>query len=72
MSTNFQCFNLILDNETAEILNILAKKDPYGSVSSIANKLIQQALEINEDAYFCKIAESRKGEETISHEEFWK
>jgi len=63
---------MTLDNQTALMLNYLAKKDPSGSVSCVAKQLILEALELREDFYLSKLAESREDQRTISHEKAWK
>jgi metal-responsive CopG/Arc/MetJ family transcriptional regulator len=42
------------------------------SLSSIVIELTKEALELQEDLYFVKIAEKRTNEKEISHKELWK
>lgn len=72
MPTKNQRVNMTLDSQTAVILNYLAKKDPSGSVSCVAKQLILEALELREDLYLSKLAESRENQKKISHENAWK
>ena len=65
--------NITLEKSTVGILTKLAKKSPdKKSVSSVARELILEALELREDMYLSKLAESRKGQQRISHENAWK
>ncbi len=72
MPTKNQRVNMTLDSQTAVMLNYLAKKDPSGSVSCVAKQLILEALELREDLYLSKLAESRENQKKISHENAWK
>lgn len=72
MTTRNTRVAVTLDKETANIISNLAEKDPSHSMSNVAKKLILEALEAREDLYLVKLAESRRGQPRISHEEFWK
>ncbi len=72
MPTKNQRVNMTLDDKTAAILNSLAKKDPSGSVSHVAKQLVSEALELREDLYLSRLAESRLGQKTVSHVDAWK
>lgn len=42
------------------------------SFSSIVRELIKDALEIQDDIYFTKIAKEREQDKDISHRDIWK
>ena len=73
MATKHPRINFTASPETAHILGLMAKQKGK-SVSAIANSLIEQAIEDQEDAYWLKIAHERatSGEPYLSHEEVWK
>lgn len=71
MPTENKRVNVTLNKEIDSILTKLAKKDPNHSVSNVVKQLILEALEMREDKYLCKLAESREGQSRLSHEEFW-
>ncbi len=72
MPTSKKRLNITLPDETRIYLKKLALKDNVPEATKAA-ELLQMALEIEEDAYFSKIADLRakKGGKTISHETFW-
>ena len=57
----------------ANFLTALARRDQMPRATKV-RQLVQQALEIEEDAYLAKIAEERDTPDAkyISHEDFWK
>ncbi|MFN7402066.1 MAG: ribbon-helix-helix protein, CopG family [Alphaproteobacteria bacterium] len=73
MTTRNPRINVTVDDETAAILALIAKKQKK-TISAAARELIEKALEVDEDAYWLKLAETREAETTqwISHKEFWK
>jgi predicted DNA-binding protein len=73
MPTSKKRLNLTLPEDLEEMLTALAKRDKV-SVASVATKLIQTAIEIEEDAVWARLAAERDTPDAkfISHEEFWK
>ncbi len=73
MPTQNPRLNLTLNDNIMKSLNALAKKSKL-SVSTVAKELLMDALEINEDVYFSRLANKRDNEKAqwISHDEFWK
>lgn len=73
MHDNKPRINITLEKSTAGLLAKLAKKSPdKKSVASVARELILEALELREDMYLSKLAESREGQTRISHAQAWK
>jgi predicted DNA-binding protein len=73
MATNKKRINISLSKELEEALTILAKNDNV-PIATEAVKLIELALEIEEDRILDEIASKRdtKDAEYISHEKTWK
>ena len=73
MSTKLPRLNVVLEKPLYEELRKAARKDGL-SVSAKARDLIRDALEVMEDSYLSRLAESRlkssKGR-TLSHKEIW-
>lgn len=72
MPTAKKRINLSVDDSLYSELEELQKLRGAPSLSSIVLELTKEALELQEDLYFARIAEERKAEEEISHKEFWK
>ena len=72
MPTTKKRINLTLDDSLYEELEQLQELRGAPSLSSVVIELTKEALELQEDLYFAKIAEERESEDTISHEEAWK
>ena len=72
MPTSKKRLNITLPEETRLYLKQLAVKDNVPEATKAA-ELLQKALEIEEDAYFSKMADLRakKGGKFLSHEDFW-
>lgn len=72
MPTMKKRLNITLPKETRMYLKKLALKENVPEATKAA-ELLQMALEIEEDAYFSKIADRRtkKGGKTLSHKSFW-
>jgi hypothetical protein len=72
MATKKPRVSVTFDEDTASLLSYLARKKST-SVANIVRALTLEALEIHEDAYFCKITAGMdlKNMETFSHEEAW-
>lgn len=72
MPTSKKRINLSVEDSLYSELKELQKLRGAPSLSSIVIELTKEALEIQEDLYFARIAEERINEEEISHEETWK
>lgn len=72
MPTSKKRINLSVEDSLYSELEELQKLRGAPSLSSIVIELTKEALELQEDLYFAKIAEERINEEEISHEETWK
>ncbi len=72
MPTAKKRINITIDDETYKALEKLSKKRAK-SISSVSLNLIEQALELQEDLHFSRIADERltKGEKRISHRKVW-
>lgn len=72
MSLAKKRINLTVDNKTYSALEILSEKTQQ-KISTISLNLIHQALELQEDIYFSKIADKRlsKKQKRISHDKAW-
>lgn len=72
MPTTLPRINLTVPKEINKILFQLAKRDQM-SVSTKTLDLLKQAMEVEEDKVWIKIAEERekKGGRSISHEKAW-
>jgi len=71
MPTTKKRINLSVDDELYETLEELQKLRKAPSLSSIVLELTKEALELQEDLYFAKIAGEREKEKDLSHEEVW-
>ena len=72
MATAKKRLNITLPKEARLYVKKLALRDQVPEATKAA-QLVQMALEIEEDAYFAKIADERasKNAGSISAEEFW-
>ncbi len=72
MTTTKQRINISVSDEEANFLTALAKRDQMPRATKV-RQLVQQALEIEEDAYLAKIAQERdiEGVKRISHKDVW-
>ena len=72
MATAKKRLNITLPKQARLYLKKLAIRDEMPEATKAA-QLVQMALEIEEDAYFAKIADERatRNSGTISFEEFW-
>ena len=73
MPTKKNRLNITLSKDAAIFLKQIALRDDVPQATKAA-ELIEMALEIEEDAYFAKIADERAKDtkaKWISHEEFW-
>ena len=73
MSTTKQRINISVSDIEANFLTALAQRDQMPRATKV-RQLMQQALEIEEDAYLAKIAEERDTPDAkyVSHDKFWK
>ena len=71
MPTNKKRINLTLEDSLYKQLEQLRKirKSPF--LSSVVIDLTKQALELQEDLYFAKIAKEREKETVLSHKKIW-
>jgi metal-responsive CopG/Arc/MetJ family transcriptional regulator len=72
MPTSKKRVNLTIDDTLLEELEKIKKIRQAPSLSSIVIELTREALELQEDLYFAKIANEREKEDTISHDKIWK
>jgi metal-responsive CopG/Arc/MetJ family transcriptional regulator len=71
MPTAKKRVNLTIEDELYDEFDALKKMRKDASISSVILDLAKEALEINEDLYYAKIAETRLGEKKLSHSEVW-
>lgn len=73
MATKNPRINITISNENLEQIKILVKKRKL-SASKVIKSLIDDALELQEDLYFSKLADIREREtkKWVSHEDAWK
>ena len=64
--------NLAVDDSLYEELEKLKELKKAPSLSSVVLELAREALELQEDLYFDRIASERESENTLSHEDVWK
>lgn len=71
MPTNKKRINLTLEDDLYSQLEQLRKirKSPF--LSSVVIDLTKEALELQEDLYFAKIAKEREKEPGLSHKKIW-
>lgn len=72
MPTAKKRINLSVDDSLLSELEELKKLRNAPSLSSVVLELTKEALELQEDLYFAKMAEERDLEESIDHEDIWK
>ena len=74
MATKKKRINITVDNELLEALTELKKIRQAPSLSAVVIDLTEEALELQEDLYFSKIADERltRKEKNIPHDKFWK
>jgi hypothetical protein len=72
MPTSKKRINLSVDDELYGELEKLQALKRAPSLSAIVLELTKEALELQEDLYFARIAEERESEPTISHAKLWK
>ena len=72
MPTTKKRINITVDDELYKSLEKLSKKEKR-TLSSVSLKLIEKAVELEEDLYFSREADKRisKREKRISHSKVW-
>lgn len=71
MATNKKRVNLTIEDDLYSEFEAIKEFRNEASLSSIILDLAKEALEINEDLYFSKIAQQRLKEKRISHDQVW-
>ncbi len=71
MGTVKKRVNLTIEDDLYSELVALKELRNESSLSSVILDLAKEALEINEDLYFSKIADQRLKEKRISHDQLW-
>ncbi len=72
MPTAKKRINLTIDDELYSELEMIQNIRNAPSLSAVVIELAKEALEIQEDLYFAKIADEREKEKTVSHDKIWK
>ena len=72
MPTAKKRINLTIDDELYSELEMIQDIRNAPSLSAVVIELAKEALEIQEDLYFAKIANERENEDTVSHDKIWK
>ena len=72
MPTEKKRINLSVDDELYDELEKLKALKGAPSLSAVVIELAKEALELQEDLYFARIAEERKSEVSVSHAKVWK
>lgn len=72
MPTAKKRINLSVDDSLYEELDALKKLKDAPSLSAVVIELTKEALELQEDLYFAKIAAERTKEKNLSHDRIWK
>lgn len=71
MPTAKKRINLSVDDGLYDELERLKELKGAPSLSSVVLDLTREALELQEDLYFAKIASERENESTLSHDKVW-
>ncbi len=71
MPTAKKRVNLTIEDELYDEFDALKKMRKDASISSVILDLAKEALEINEDLYYAKIAKARLNEKKFSHDDVW-
>ena len=72
MQTAKKRINLSVDDALYDELEKLKTLKGAPSLSAVVLELAKEALELQEDLYFARIAEERMSEATVSHAKLWK
>ncbi len=71
MPTAKKRVNLTIEDELYDEFDALKNMRKGASISSVILDLAKEALEINEDLYYARIAKTRLSEKKFSHDEVW-
>ena len=71
MPTVKKRINLSIDDTLYQELEALRRLKQAQSLSTVVVELTKEALALQEDLYFAKIADARADETELSHEEIW-
>ncbi|HAZ12820.1 MAG: hypothetical protein A2X86_04050 [Bdellovibrionales bacterium GWA2_49_15] len=71
MSTAKKRVNLTIDDDLYDDFEALKELRHESSLASVILDLAREALEINEDLYFSKMAEGRMKEKRYPHDVVW-
>lgn len=71
MATLKKRVNLTIENDLYDDFEAVKELRNETSLSSVILDLAKEALEINEDLYFAKLAEGRFKEKRVSHDKVW-
>ena len=71
MATLKKRVNLTIEDDLYSEFEAIKDLRNESSLSSVILDLAKEALEINEDLYFSKIAEKRLSEKRVSHNQVW-
>jgi metal-responsive CopG/Arc/MetJ family transcriptional regulator len=71
MPTAKKRVNLTIEDDLYHEFEALKNIRKDASISSIILDLAKEALEINEDLYYAKVAKARLNEKRFSHDEVW-
>ena len=72
MPTAKKRINLTIDDELYNEFEMIQDIRNAPSLSAVVIELAKEALEIQEDLYFAKIANEREKENTVAHDKIWK
>jgi hypothetical protein len=72
MPTAKKRINLSVDSSLYQQLEKVKNLRKAPSLSAVVLELTKDALAVQEDLYFAKIAEERDSEPVVSHEKIWK
>jgi hypothetical protein len=72
MPTAKRRINLAVDDDLYNELEQLKGLKNAPSLSAIVIELTKEALELQEDLYFAKLADQREKEPSLSHKQVWK
>lgn len=72
MPTAKKRINITVDDDLYTDLTELQQLRGAPSLSSIVIELAKEALELQEDLYFAKIADERDAEKVITHKDIWR
>ena len=71
MGTTKKRVNLTIEDDLYSDFEMIKEIRNESSLSNVILDLAKEALEINEDLYFAKIAEKRLKEKRQSHDKVW-